>query len=121
MSPLYAGAPGRVLLAFAPSEVLDEVLAQELVPITPATPNEAELRASLGGIVMTGMATSEGEMIDGSVAMASPVFREDGIVGAIALLGPAFRCDDAWRVRAGRLLQEAARAVNAGLADDRTA
>jgi DNA-binding IclR family transcriptional regulator len=121
MSPLYAGAPGRVLLAFAPSEVLDEVLAQELVPITPATPNEAELRASLGGIVMTGMATSEGEMIDGSVAMASPVFREDGIVGAIALLGPAFRCDDVWRMRAGRLLQEAARAVNAGLADDRTA
>src|SRR4051795_5787063 len=30
MSPLYAGAPGRVLLAFAPPEVLDEVLAQDL-------------------------------------------------------------------------------------------
>jgi DNA-binding IclR family transcriptional regulator len=69
---------------------------------------------------MTGIAVSAGEFIDGSVAMAAPVFREDGIVGAIALLGPAFRCDDAWRVRAGRLLQEAARAVNAGLADDRT-
>ena len=33
---------------------------------------------------MTGMATSEGELIAGSVAMAAPVFREDGIVGAIA-------------------------------------
>ena len=109
MSPLYAGAPGRVLLAFAPPEVLDEVLAQDLVRITDVTPTEDELRAGLGGIVMTGMATSEGELVDGSVAMAAPVFREDGIVGAIGLLGPAFRCDDAWRARAGRLLQEAAR------------
>ena len=98
-----------MLLAFAPPEVLEEVLAQDLMRITDATPTEEELRAGLGGIVMTGMATSEGELIDGSVAMAAPVFREDGIVGAIGLLGPAFRCDDAWRARAGRLLQEAAR------------
>ncbi|MFL5651569.1 MAG: IclR family transcriptional regulator, partial [Chloroflexota bacterium] len=56
MSPLYAGALGRVLLAFAPPEVLDEVLAQDLVRITDRTPTETELRATLGGIVMTGMA-----------------------------------------------------------------
>ena len=70
---------------------------------------------------MTGMATSEGELIAGSVAMAVPVFREDGIVGAIALIGPAFRCGDDWRRHAGRLLQEAARAINAALADDGSA
>ena len=120
MSPLYAGAPGRVLLAFAPREVLEEVLAQDLMRITEVTPTEEELRASLGGIVMTGMATSEGELIPGSVAMAAPLFREDGIIGAIALLGPAFRCDEAWRARAGRLLQEAAREVNGALAEDET-
>ena len=97
MSPLYAGALGRVLLAFAPTEVLDEVLAQDLVRITDATPTEEELRAGLGGIVMTGLAMSEGELIEGSVAIAAPVFREDGIVGAIGLIGPAFRCDEAWR------------------------
>ena len=68
---------------------------------------------------MTGMAISEGELIEGSVAMAAPVFREDGIVGAIAVIGPAFRCDEAWRTRAGRLLQEAARTINAALAEDR--
>ena len=118
MSPLYAGASGRVLLAFAPAEVLEEVLAQDLVRITEATPDEATLRASLGTIVMTGMATSDGELIDGSTSMAAPLFREDGIVGAIALLGPAFRCGDEWRTRASRLLQEAAREVNAALAED---
>ena len=87
MSPLYAGALGRVLLAFAPTEVLDEVLAQDLLRITERTPTEEELRAGLGGIVMTGLAVSEGELIEGSVAIAAPVFREDGIVGAIGLLG----------------------------------
>jgi IclR family acetate operon transcriptional repressor len=119
MSPLYAGAPGRALLAFAPAEVLDEVLAQDLVRLTQHTPTETELRASLGGIVMTGIAVSQGELIEGSVAMAAPVFREDGIVGAIAVIGPAFRCDGAWQARTGRLLQEGARAINAELAEDR--
>ena len=119
MAPLYAGAPGRVLLAFAPVEVLDEVLGQELLRITATTPDGRELRDGLADIVMTGMATSEGELIEGSVAMAVPVFRDDGIVGGIAVIGPAFRCGLAWRARAGLLLQEAARVINAGLAEDR--
>ena len=115
--PLYAGAPGRVLLAFAPAPVLEAVLAEDLVRLTRRTPTETELRASLGDIVMTGMATSEGELIEGSVALAAPVFREDGIVGALGLIGPAIRCRPAWRARAGRLLQDAARSVNEALAD----
>src|SRR6188508_1478083 len=78
MWPLYAGAPGRALLAFAPAEVLDEILAQDLVRITDKTPTEDELRATLGGIVMTGMAISEGERIEGSVAMAVPLFATTG-------------------------------------------
>jgi DNA-binding IclR family transcriptional regulator len=118
MSPLYAGALGRVLLAFAPAEVLDEVLAQDLVRITEATPTEDELRANLGAVVMTGLAVSDGELIEGSVALAAPVFREDGIVGAIGLLAPSFRCDPGARARAGRLVVEAARAINAALAED---
>ena len=121
VSPLYAGAPGRVLLAFAPTEVLDEVLAQDLVRITDNTPTEEDLHAGLGGIVMSGLAVSEGEFIEGSVAIAAPVFREDGIVGAIGLIGPAFRCDEAWRARAGRLVVEAARTINAALAEDAVA
>jgi DNA-binding IclR family transcriptional regulator len=120
MAPLYAGAPGRVLLAFAPAEVLDEVLAQDLLRITPSTPDETELRDGLGDIVVSGMATSDGELIEGSVAMATPVFREDGIVGAIAVIGPAFRCGSEWRARAAQLLQEGARVINAGLAEERS-
>ena len=43
MSPLYAGAPGRVLLAFAPTEVLDEVLAQDLLRITRTDPDRGRV------------------------------------------------------------------------------
>ncbi|MFL5687495.1 MAG: IclR family transcriptional regulator, partial [Chloroflexota bacterium] len=120
MSPLYAGALGRVLLAFAPPEVLDEVLAQDLSRVTDATPTEDELREGLAAAVMTGLVVSEGELIGGSVAVAAPVFREDGIVGAIGVLAPAFRAVPEWRARAGRLVAEAARTINAALAEDAT-
>ena len=121
--PLTSGAPGRVLLAFAPTEVLDEVLAQRPTSETAGDgdPTEEMLRDRLGDVVMTGMATSEDELVAGSVALAAPVFREDGIVGAIVLIGPAFRCDLEWRARAAALLQAAARTINAGLAEDRPA
>lgn len=121
MTPLHAGAAARVLLAFAPAEVLDEVLAQDLLAVTDRTPTRDELRAGLGGIVTSGMATSEGEAIEGSLTIAAPLFREGGIVGAVAILGPAFRCDPAWQAKAGRMLLEAAREINASLAEDRSA
>jgi DNA-binding IclR family transcriptional regulator len=118
MMPLTAGAAGRVLLAFAPTEVLEEVLAQGVPRLTASDPTEGELRHGLGEVVMTGLAVSEGELIDGSVALAVPVFREDGIVGTITLIGPTFRCGAEWRARAAGLLQAAARTINAGLAED---
>lgn len=121
MAPLYAGAPGRVLLAFAPVEILEEVLAQDRVRITSEVSGEAELRDRLADIVMKGVASSEGELIPGSVALAAPVFREDGIVGAIGVIGPAFRCGADWQARAAHLVQEAARVVNARLAEERSA
>lgn len=120
MSPLHAGAPARVLLAFAPPEVLDEVLAGDLDQLTPDTLDADGLRDSLGVIVQSGLATSRGERIPGTVAIAVPVVRQDGIVGAIAVVGPAFRCDLAWQSRAARALREAASTLNAALAEDRT-
>lgn len=118
MLPLSAGAAGRVLLAFAPSEVVDEVLAQGLGSRAPGDPTADELRERLGVVIMTGMATSEDELFAGSVALAAPVFREDGIVGAIAVIGPAFRCGPEWRARATSLLQTGASTINAALSEE---
>lgn len=120
MTPLHAGALARVLLAFAPADILDEVLAQDLVRLTAATPTEPELRESLGAIVMTGLAVSEGELIEGTVSIAAPVLRDDGIVGAIGVIGPASRCTSAWQGRARRSVQQAARAIDAALAEERS-
>lgn len=116
LSPLHAGAVGRVLLAFAPPEIVDEVVAQGLDPVVqdPA-PTEAELRASLEEIRSSGVAASEGELVPGSVSMAVPILQQDGIVGGIGLIGPAARCGLSWRSLARRLLRDAAETLMGAL------
>lgn len=119
MSPLYAGAMARVLLAFAPSEIFDEVIAQDFDPLTPDTPLKSTLRESLEEIRSTGIAISEGELIPGAVAAAVPIFRQEGIVAALAVTGPKARCGLAWRARVRGLLPDAAGTLMAGF-DERS-
>ncbi len=111
--PLRSGALGKALLAFAPDEVLEEVVAQE--PPPGATADLARLRAELAEVVTSGVARSSGEVISGSVAIAVPVFRKDGIVAAIGVTGPEGRCGLAWRTRVARLLPGAASSMVGGL------
>ncbi len=134
--PLHAGAGPRVLLAFAPPEVLDEVLAAggsvaggiaagaPAVAGMPAagTATTADapldpgaLRDALAEIAATRIARSEGEMAAGVVAVAVPIMRADGIAAALAVCGPEARCGLAWRARVARLLPAAAQAVVAAL------
>jgi DNA-binding IclR family transcriptional regulator len=107
--PLQSGAFGKALLAFAPQDIVDEVLAQD-APAVPA-PDRDRLRADLADIVTSGVARSVGEVVSGSVAIAAPIFREDGIVAAIGVIGPEGRCGLAWRTRVARLLPGAASSV----------
>jgi DNA-binding IclR family transcriptional regulator len=108
--PLQSGAFGKALLAFAPSDILDEVLALDAPPGPPG-PDPDRLRAELADVVTTGVARSVGEVVSGSVAIASPIFREDGIVAAIGVTGPEGRCGLAWRTRVARLLPGAASSI----------
>jgi DNA-binding IclR family transcriptional regulator len=107
--PLASGAFGKALLAFAPEDILDEVIAQDGALTAPADPDR--LRADLADIVTSGVARSVGEVVSGSVAIAVPIFREDGIVAAIGVTGPEARCGLAWRTRVARLLPGAAGSV----------
>lgn len=116
--PLHAGAGSRVLLSFAPAAVVEEVISQGLDALTPTTPSSTALRRGLDEIKESGIAISEGELIDGSVSIAVPVFRGDGIVGALALLGPYARCGSAWKERATKALLRAARSLGAELDAD---
>jgi DNA-binding IclR family transcriptional regulator len=108
--PLQSGAFGKALLAFAPPDILDEVLGLDAPP-GPTGPDPDRLRAELADVVTTGVARSVGEVVSGSVAIASPIFREDGIVAAIGVTGPEGRCGLAWRTRVARLLPGAASSI----------
>jgi DNA-binding IclR family transcriptional regulator len=120
-SPLYAGALSKVLLAYAPVDVRQAVIDAGMPPLTAATPDAQRLLAELDGIAEAGIARSDGESIDGSVAIAVPILRADGIVAALGVIGPANRCGKRWRARVERLLPAAATtiadAIDAAAAD----
>ena len=119
--PLHAGALSKVLLAYAPAEILDEVIGTGLAPLTSGTPTEERLRLDLAEIVTTGLARSEGEALSGTVTVGAPVMRDDGIVAAIGVVGPVSRCGLAWRARVARLLPSAALEVARRLGSGRDA
>jgi len=105
--PLHAGALSRVLLAYSPSDVRDEVLA--------TVSETRKVRRDLARVAEEGIARSEGEVFSGTVTIAVPVLREDGIVAALGVLAPAERADLAWRTRTSRLLTDAARATEGAI------
>ena len=92
ITPLYAGAMSRILLAFAPADITKAVADNDIEPITPNTPSREDLRGILDDVRSAGIAVSEGELIAGSVTVAVPIVRRDGIVGALAVTGPEARC-----------------------------
>ena len=105
---LHEGAIAKVLLAYAPADIVDEMLGQARRP--PGL-HRRELRKELASIAAAGIARSDDDPIPGSVTIAVPVIREDGIVAAIGIIGPETRCGLAWRARVSRLLPDAAAAI----------
>lgn len=86
--PLYATGVGKVLLAFAPGPVVDEVLAG-LRPHTPYTVTDPRvLLRQLDQIRRSGLASSAQEHRLGVSSVAVPVSGLDGVVASIGLLAP---------------------------------
>lgn len=94
--PLHAGATGKVLLAFAPDEVLAQTLAQPLQRFTPATSvNRSKLPRELARIRADGHAMSHGEVVPDAVGFAVPVRDPSGaVVAALGLSLPSSRVPD---------------------------
>jgi DNA-binding IclR family transcriptional regulator len=107
-TPLHAGAAARVLLAYAPDEIVAQLVSAGMERVTSATPIADAVVAGLPETRRNGIATSRGELVPGSASVAVPVLRRDGIAAALALIGPAERCTGTWRRRAGRSLRQAA-------------
>jgi DNA-binding IclR family transcriptional regulator len=102
--PLHATGAGKVLLAYAPRRLLNEVIAAGLKRYTAHTiAAPGHLTRELAEIRRTGVGYAREEMSLGSVSVASPIFNGDGTVAAalsivvrssgadVGRLGPAVR------------------------------
>lgn len=86
--PLHATGVGLVLLAHAPSEVFDEVLASQPRKFLPNTlTQERELRRRLAEIRSFGISTSVEELTRGAFSIAAPVRDATGeVVAAVSVI-----------------------------------
>jgi DNA-binding IclR family transcriptional regulator len=116
--PLYAGAPGKILLAFLPDleieRVLDTVPLRRFTPRTPATP--ARIWTELRKVRRQGTATALGEIVEGSATIAAPVRDGSGaVLAALSISGPAFRFTEARRRAALPVLRRTAEELSRAL------
>lgn len=90
--PLYATAPGKVILAFINQSNLDEYLDEELTAYTGNTiVDKKELKNDLQKVKENNCAISHGELEAGVLSISVPLFEEGKIRGAISIAGPEFR------------------------------
>jgi DNA-binding IclR family transcriptional regulator len=77
--PLHATGVGLVLLAFAPPEIQEEVLAAPLARFTPHTITDPVLlRRVLAEVRKTGIALSDRQITDDAYSVGAPVTGPDG-------------------------------------------
>jgi DNA-binding IclR family transcriptional regulator len=89
---LYAGAFSKVLLAYAPPHVVDEVIAHGLERLTARTITDpAQLRANLRKIRRERFAETNGEADDGVTGLAAAIPTADGEAIAIGVALPTLR------------------------------
>lgn len=88
--PVHATGVGLVLLAHAPSEVQERVLAGPLQRYSPRTiVSPAQLRRVLADVRREGFAVSEGQIELDAISVAAPVYGEnDTVVAAISIVVP---------------------------------
>jgi len=92
--PLHAGAPGKVLLAWAPEDVKRQLLAKkDLKKFTSRTITDREdLERELETISHKGYALSESEVVQNAISIAAPIFDHESSVNyAVHLGGPSQR------------------------------
>lgn len=119
--PLHAGAGERVLLAFAPREVIQMVLVGDLKRYTANTPGRDELQRKVASTRRSWITTSRAEYIKGAIAVAVPVSAAGHVVCSLTVSGPDTRCDAEWQARVKPALLTAGRALERLLHESTTA
>lgn len=94
MKPLHAGATGRSILArLSDSDIQDYIDRTGLPAITPKTITDPKtFWRELNRVRKHGYAISRGQRLDGTVAIAAPVFDAKGdIFGSLVMNSPSYR------------------------------
>ena len=94
--PLHAGSAGKAILAFAPPDLIKQVLARRLERMTRNTiTNRQKLLKELACIRACGYAISRGERFEDALGLAAPVFDASGkVIAALNVAGPNMRFTD---------------------------
>jgi DNA-binding IclR family transcriptional regulator len=116
--PLHATGVGLVLLAHAPAEVQEQVLAAPLQAFTPFTVSDpALLRRMLAEVRRSGFAVSDRQITDDAYSVAAPITGADGqCTAALSIVVPA---DDPGRASWAAAVRAAARGISRRLLSDR--
>ncbi|MDI3328671.1 MAG: IclR family transcriptional regulator [Alicyclobacillaceae bacterium] len=108
--PLYVGASGKVLLAWSPPEVVEQVLNDPKIP--PDLDREEFIR-QLERVRENGYAISIEEREAGAAAVAAPVFDRNGqLVAALSVSGPADRFTGAATLRFAEAVTRSAKIIH---------
>ncbi len=91
--PLHASAGGKLLLADRSREAIAAYVANHgLTERTDRTvETEAALRSELRSVTDRGLAFDRGEAFPGMRGVAAPIRTDDGLVGALSVVGPRGR------------------------------
>ncbi|RFA19498.1 IclR family transcriptional regulator [Subtercola boreus] len=115
--PLHSTGVGLVLLAFAPTALINEYLASPLAGFLPNTVTSPDrLRRRLADIRTTGIAQMSEEMTPGSSSTAAPLHDRTGaVVGAVSVV---VRTTDASSRQTEAVVRLAARGIGRALGYD---
>ena len=117
LTSLHASASGKVLLAFGPDSLREEVLGRPLARYTDGTIAEPDaLDAELAQIRENGYAINREERYAGVIAVGVPVRNLGGrVVAALSAAGPIQRMDETKVEDVRILLTQAAAELSRGL------
>lgn len=105
--PLFVGASSKVLVAYAPDEVLQSVLNS---PEWPSSVDRAEYIAQLERIREIGYATSYEEREPGAAAVSVPILNRKGeLAAALSVSGPVSRMSQQTLEEIAPVVMEAAK------------
>ncbi len=112
--PLHAGGGPKILLAFAPDDVREQVLAAPLERYTPTTTTDpAALAERLARIRETGRNDSRGDLDANGFSFASAIYDRNGdVVAAVSIAGTLDRLEPGLEPRLRGLVDDAASRIS---------